>query len=204
MTALDDLISAPHLTELDQVEVAASAQLVWQKLRHAALAQAWPTRALFALRNLLAPRAAGASPAIRIDELHSSPLHPGFQILVDRPPHEVAVGAIGKVWRLRIPFIHVPSARDYAWFDDPDFVKVAWAIRVTPLGPQQCRVTVEVRVRATDQRSWRKFRRYFRVVGPFSRYIRRSLLKTIARELGGHRDSRSAPHLQNPLSHRGA
>jgi hypothetical protein len=205
MTVLDDLMSAPHLAELDRVDVAAPANVTWQRVRHGALAQAWPIRALFSARNLLMPGAAGTSPTIRMDDLRSSPQRPGFQILVDQPPHEFAVGAIGKVWRLQIPFLHVANARDYAAFRDPGFVKVAWAIRVEPLGGcEACGVTVEVRVRATDEQSLRKFRRYFRLIGPFSRYIRRSLLKTIARELGGRRDGRAVPRVRHVAGHRGA
>jgi len=36
-------------------------------------------------------------------------------------------------------------------------------------------------VRATDEASRRRFRWYFLFVGPFSRYIRRSLLRAVAR-----------------------
>jgi hypothetical protein len=35
---------------------------------------------------------------LRLDDLVSSPDHPGFQILIEDPPREVSVGAIGKVW----------------------------------------------------------------------------------------------------------
>jgi menaquinone-dependent protoporphyrinogen oxidase len=80
------------------------------------------------------------------------------------------------------------TAKDYAAFTDAGFIKVAWAVRVMPLDtPDRCRVTVEVRVQATDEPSWRKFRRYFLLIGPFSRYIRRSLLETIARDVSRNR-----------------
>jgi len=184
MSALDQLIPDAHLLELDRLRVAAPARAVWQRVRSGALAEAWPIRALFGLRNALMRDDHGASPTIRIDDLHSSEDKPGFQILIDDPPREFAVGAIGKVWRLRIPFVHVPTAHDFASFGEPGFVKVAWAIRVRPLdAPDTCQVDVEVRVHATDIPSWRKFRCYFWVIGPFSRFIRRSLLKAIAREM---------------------
>jgi hypothetical protein len=182
MTALDQLIPRPHVLELDRVRVPAPAEAVWEKVRHGELAQARPIRALFTLRSLMMRDRTGASPTIRIDDLRSSTDRPGFQILRDDPPRELAVGAIGKVWRLRIPFVHVSSAHDYAAFTRPGFVKVAWAIRVMPFDADTCHIEVEVRVHATDTQSWRKCRCYFWLIGPFSRYIRRSLLKTIARE----------------------
>ncbi|HEX7185645.1 MAG TPA: hypothetical protein VF756_27720, partial [Thermoanaerobaculia bacterium] len=127
-------------------------------------------------------RAAGAS--LCMADLVSSPEHPGFQILVDEPPHEVAVGAIGKVWHLEIPFVHLANAEAFSAFTEAGFVKVAWAIRLSPLGESDTRVTLELRVDATDDRSWKKFRRYFRIIGPGSHFIRRSLLAQLVRELG--------------------
>lgn len=182
MTALDELIPRPHLREIDRVRVPAPAEAVWEKVRHGELAQARLIRALFSLRSLMMRDRTGASPTIRIDDLRSSTDRPGFQILMEDPPHELAVGAIGKVWRLRIPFVHVSGAQDYAAFAQPGFVKVAWAIRVTSSdAAAQCQLEIEVRVHATDDESWHKFRSYFRLIGPFSRYIRRSLLKSIVR-----------------------
>jgi hypothetical protein len=185
-SVLDRLIPAPRLVEVSHVDLAAPPDAVWQRVRHGDLASSGPVRALFALREL-PRRMTGARvvpPALRIDGLHSSEECPGFRVLIDEPPREVAVGAIGKVWRPNIPFVHTATAEDYARFDAPGFVKVAWSLRVRPQGDVGSRLEVEVRVDATDGASWRKFRRYFRVVGMGSRFIRRSALAVLARELG--------------------
>jgi hypothetical protein len=117
---------------------------------------------------------------IRIDQLRSSPEHPGFQMLSEAPPRELVVGAIGKVWHLDIPFVHVSSAEEFRAFREPDFVNVAWALRVVPRGEHCCRVEFEIYVDATDHEAWRKFRRYFRLIGPGSQFIRQSLLSALA------------------------
>jgi hypothetical protein len=183
MAALDRLIPQPQLTEIDSIDVAAPAPRVWERVRHYALGHTRLVRALFALRTLSESTARGGMGAsIRIDDLQSSPEHPGFQLLVDDPPNEFAVGAIGKVWRLDIPFVHVRSPEEFEAWMKPDFAKVAWAIRVTPNGEHHARIDVEVRVLATDEHAWRKFSWYFRVIGPFSRLIRRLLLKRLVRD----------------------
>ena len=87
------------------------------------------------------------------------------------------------MWRLRIPFVHVDGAEAFAAFAEPGFVKVAWAIRVSPLDGGT-HLELELRVSATDDAAWRRFRRYFRLIGPASRFIRRSLLRVLLRELG--------------------
>jgi hypothetical protein len=208
-SALDHLIATPRLVERDQVDIAAPAAEVWERLRHGELAPSPLVQALFALRTLpdrLAGRSGdeGATGALRLEDLRSSPAQPGFQILVDRPPHEVAVGAIGQVWKPQIPLVDVPDTAAFAAFREPGYVKVAWVLRLTPrpelgasmgelaatLGNDQVaamphtRVELELRVDTTDDAAWRKFRRYFRIIGPASRFIRRLLLASLDREFG--------------------
>src|SRR5690349_14012614 len=136
MSALDRLVPHPRRREIDHVDVAAPVSEVWARVRHGDLGTSRAARALFGLRTL-PDRVRGnrAEPVIlRIDDLASSPDRPGFQILVDHPPYEVAVGAIGKVWRLSIPFTHVATAEAFGAFADPGWVRVAWAVRAIPRG----------------------------------------------------------------------
>lgn len=187
MNPLDRLIPTPRLIEVDEQDIAAPILNVWQAVRHGDLGRSGPIRALFALRTWPA-RLRGHEPAaaaeLRIDGMHSTPEHPGFQILCDEPPHVVAVGAIGKVWVPDIPFVHVQDSEAYAAFHELDYVKVAWAVFLDATHPERTRLTIEVRVDATDDAAWQKFVHYFRLIGPFSRFIRRSALRSLARELG--------------------
>jgi hypothetical protein len=182
---LDRLLPAARMVEVDTVDVGAPAARVWELVRHENLARSALIRALFALRAL-PERLRGKSSAteIRIDGLRSTCERPGFQVLAEEPGHEVVVGAIGQVWHPEIPFVHLGSADEFRDFAEPDFAKVAWALRVVPRGDGACRVEVEVRVDATDDEAWRKFKRYFALIGPGSRLIRHALLASIVHELG--------------------
>ncbi|NOU26365.1 MAG: hypothetical protein HOO96_00540 [Polyangiaceae bacterium] len=187
MSALDTVLPMPRLLEIDHVDLAIPAARAWDILRNTDLAHhALLVRALFAIRTLpdrLDGTAKGPV-ALRISDLTSSISAPGFQVLSEHPGREVVVGAIGKVWHLEIPFVHVGSAEAFTAFATPGFAKVAWALRVVPLGEQECKVEIEVRVDATDEDAWGKFRRYFVLIGPGSRFIRHSLLSGLAREYG--------------------
>ncbi len=186
MNALDLLLPTARLIELDHVDLAATPERVWERIRRGDLFVSPFVRALFAARAL-PERLRGETPAplaMHLDDLVSSPERPGFQILVDDPPREVALGAIGKVWQGEIPFVHVANARAYAAFDVSDFVKVAWALRVVPRGERDARVEIEVRVDATDEAAWQKFKRYFLLIGPGSHFIRRVTLFALEREFG--------------------
>ena len=159
MTALDRLITSPRLIEITAVDLSEPPACVWQLVRHGNLPHSPVVRALFALRTLVsrANNGGGGAAPVRLDSMTSSPERPGFQILADDPPREVVVGAIGKVWRLNIPFVHVRDAEGYARFAEPGYVKVAWAIRVSPVVAGKTRLELDVRVQATDDGSWRRF-----------------------------------------------
>ncbi|MCA9664961.1 MAG: hypothetical protein KC503_05210 [Myxococcales bacterium] len=184
--ALDRLIPTPRVAEIDHIDLAAPPERVWAHLRHENLGDTRMVKMLFALRALPG-RLRGDKPgvsSIRIDDLVSSPQSPGFSVLIDDPPREIVVGAIGKVWQARIPFVHVDGAGAYARFDEPDFAKVAWALRVRPRGESGSRVEVEVRIDATDDGAWRKLRRYYGVIAIGSRLIRRDALAGLAETFG--------------------
>lgn len=52
MHALDRLIPMPRLLEIDEIEIAAPADIVWKAVRHADLARSLVIRALLAPRAL--------------------------------------------------------------------------------------------------------------------------------------------------------
>jgi hypothetical protein len=180
---LDPLVPDPDLSEVDHVDVAATPERAWNRARHANLAGSPLLRALFAIRTLpsrLRGREAETA-SLTIDDIASSD-RPGFRLLAESE-REVVVGAIGKVWKPDISFVELGGAEAFTGFSEPGFVKVAWALRVRPRG-QWARIEVEVRVSATDDASRDRFRRYFRFIGPASRFIRRRVLGALVRELG--------------------
>jgi hypothetical protein len=184
MSALDRVLPTPRKLELSSVELALPPERAWELVRHEDLARSSLVKALFALRTLPS-RLSGTVEKVelRLDALASSAEHPGFQILIEQP-REVVVGAIGKVWQLDIPFVHVDGPIAYASFDEEGWVKVAWALRVHPLGDNDSRVEIEVRVDATDEASWKRFEQYWIVIGPGSHLVRRTLFAALAREFG--------------------
>lgn len=185
MSVLDSLIPKPAIVEIDRAEVAVDADRAWKVVRDLDLAQSALVRTLFAIRTI-PDRLKGKHPLVRLrlDDLISTANDPGFQILVEDAPREIAVGAIGQVWRPAIPFVHVPDGLAFAAFSQAGYIKVAWALRVVPQGEQTCGVELELRVAATDDDAWKKFTRYFRLISPASHFMRRILLAQLERDLG--------------------
>lgn len=184
---LQDFLPDYDVRELDEVFVAAPPAVAYVAARRFDLARIWWIRALFAARELpmrTFRRAAGdgardgESEALGIEAITRQGT--GFLLLEDRPPEEIVVGSIGKFWRPRIEFAAVPPER-FAAFMEPGYGKLVWGYRIEPSGGGS-RVALELRVTATDERSRRRFHRYWRVIGPFSHAIRRSALAVVARD----------------------
>jgi hypothetical protein len=180
---LEPFLPEPRLIEIDHVDVAVPPAAAYAAFRHLDLGRSPLVRGLFWLRTLpdrLSGEAHGGVD-LRLDAIAGQ--GSGFRLLHDEPDVGFAVGAIGRVWELEIPFADVAPA-DFAAFREPGWAKVAWSLRAAPRGPSGARIVVEVRVGATDEESWQHTRRYFRLIGPFSRFIRHHLLSLISKDLG--------------------
>ncbi len=93
----------------------------------------------------------------------------GFSLL-SRTPTEVVVGGAGRPWTAR--------GGIHAFADaGPGEVRVAVDVRATPLEKGRCVLSTETRVQGVDDAARGAFRRYWRVVGPFSGLIRRRWLR---------------------------
>ena len=186
---IDRFMPSWSLRQVDRIPVAASPEATWQAVRAVDLYRTALIRGLFELRTLpdrLAARLRGrryhSAATATIDDIGRSGDGPGFRILDEQPGTEVVVGAIGKFWQPSIPFAAVAPA-DFAAFSAPGFGKVAWCLRVDPRVGGGAWIGVDVRVSATDAASWRRFERYWLLIGRFSHLIRSIVLADFRRRL---------------------
>jgi hypothetical protein len=177
---IDELM--PQFDEFERHErlVRAAPPAVYAALRRVDLLDPWIIRWLLALRTapgaLRRPRQAPRRRTLRLEQM----LEHGFVLLGERPERELVLGVVGRFWTLageRLPL----DAAGFAAFDRPGYAKVVWDFRLTPEGGLT-RLSTETRIQCLDAESQRRFRRYWRVIGPFSGLIRRALLRAIARE----------------------
>ncbi len=176
------------LRQVDRVAVRADPSDAWAAARELDLYRLAFVRRLFALRTALdriAARLRGRDAAMlqhsRIDDI----VAPGTRwlLLGEDPGHEIAVGSAGRFWQSHIDYADLRPP-DFRAFDAPGFGKVAWSLRVDPRMGGGSWITIELRVGTTDKRSWRRFRRYWALIRPFSHAIRRGALRLLERELG--------------------
>ena len=130
-------------------------------------------RLLFLLRGLTPPsgtlRAAGRAM--------------GFAVLAEEPGKELVLGVAGRFWALdeRANLISLPDARAFVGFSRPGHAKAAMSLRYEPLADGRTRLSTETRVACVDAAAFRRFALYWTLIGPFSAWIRRDLLRSIRR-----------------------
>ena len=158
MRALDELLPTYDWHEVHSLEVAARPETAVLAFLAMPTASGAVTRVLFRLRGL---RATGS--------IERAMTAMGFAVL-GRTPTDVVLGGAGRPW--------TPRGGIHAFADaTPGDVRVAFDVRATRLEDGGCLLSTETRIEATDERSRRAFRRYWRVVRPFSGLIRRHWLR---------------------------
>jgi len=184
MSDLDRFIPTPRLLEADHLDLKRPPAQVWQALRHGDIGKAALLRALFAVRERRGATSSESRESLTLDDLLSSSKRPGLTVLVEEAPHALIVGGVGKVWHLEAPFVHV-APREFPSFQVRGYVKLVCGMRLVPWGEGGTRLTVEVRVDATDEDAWNRFRRYFQLISPGAHFIRRSLFASLLRNVEG-------------------
>lgn len=178
------MLPVPRRRERAHVDLAAPAAAVWQIIRHGNLVRTPLLRLLFRggarWTGLAVP---SSTSRFSIDELSSTPEHPGLRLFSDEPPLQFTVGALARSRRGGFELLHATSIEEFGAFNARGFVKVAWAAAVVPLGMGQSRLHLELRLDA-DGEAWRSLRWSYACVKPVLNWAHRQLLGSLADELG--------------------
>jgi hypothetical protein len=169
-----------EVRERHEVRVAAPAAVTFAAARELELQRSPLIRGIFRAREVVM----GAT--VARDRTPQRPfleevLSLGWRILAEEPDREIVVGAVTQPWRAEVVFRGVPP-EEFAAFDQAGYVKIAWTLAATPLGPRDSVFRTETRAIATDPESRARFRRYWTVVSPGIRLIRRETLRLVKRE----------------------
>lgn len=166
---LDDWLPEFEVSERHEIVVDAPPSSVYASMRSVNPVGSGAVRFLFALRGL---------PQARSIDDFLGPMN--FVVLEEREGEEFVFGLIGRFWLLRGSLLAF-EPDEFTGFDRPGYAKGAANFLVQPYGDRSL-LSTETRVRCTDDTSLRKFRRYWRLIGPFSGYIRKRWLASIKRD----------------------
>lgn len=178
---LDYFLPTYDVRSAHSVEVHAKPLKTYRAARELDLSRSIPATVLFGLRGL--PHLLTGKARLTRQMTLATLLELGFVILEEAPPRALVLGAVGKFWRPDSEMRRI-KAEDFVGFDEPGFAKATMSFTVEERANGSL-LRTETRVLCTDDSACRSFSLYWRLVGPFSGYIRRVLLQQIKRGAEG-------------------
>jgi hypothetical protein len=167
------------VAERHRIRIDAPADIAFAAACEADLMRSTLVRVIFRSRELiLGSRAEEAALARGLLALTTSK---GWGVLDEIPGREVVVGAVTQPWKANVVFRAVAPA-EFAAFDEPGYVKIAWTLRADPIGTAASVFRTETRALATDAAARRAFKRYWSVFSPGIVAIRWIMLRPLKAE----------------------
>ena len=188
---LDRFMPAYDVVERHHVFVSAPAAVTLDVARRQDLSSSPIVRAVFKGRELIL----GGTPDDheRPSGLVDHMLSLGWLVLDESPGREIVVGSVTKPWEPNVTFRGIPPEQ-FAAFDEPGYVKIAWTLRADPLAADRSIFRTETRALATDDLARGRFRLYWSFLSPGIWLIRRRSLGPI-RAAAERRSRAEAQHL---------
>jgi hypothetical protein len=176
---LDRFIPLYDVAERHHIRVSAAAEVTLAAAGEADLQQSPIARAIFRAREVIL----GSEPdrAARPRGLLALTQSIGWRVLAEVPGREVVVGAVTQPWKADVTF-HGLSPDEFATFNEPGYVKIAWTLRADPISATESVFRTETRAVATDASARAKFRRYWSFLSPGIIAIRWMTLQPVKAE----------------------
>ena len=193
---LDQLMPVYDVAERHHVHVAAPAGITFAAACEQDLMALPLVRAIFKVREILVRSEPDTTTHPR--GLLALTKSIGWGVLAEVPGREIVMGAVTQPWSANVVFRPLPP-REFAAFDEPGYVRIAWTLRADPIGTDASIFRTETRAVATDVVARAKFRRYWSFLSPGIILIRWASLQPVRAE--AERLARLGT-LLGPTSHR--
>ena len=176
---LERFMPTYEVAERRHIAVAAPADITFVVACEADLMESPIIRAIFKARELVL--GAQPDPSQRPRGVVAFTKSIGWAVLAEVPGREVVMGAVTQPWNPNVVFRPL-TPDEFVRFNEPDYVKIVWTLRVDPVNEHESIFRHETRVTTTDSLARAKFRRYWAVFSPGIILIRWLLLPQVRAE----------------------
>jgi hypothetical protein len=160
-----------------EIRINAPASVVYESLLRSDFNELWLVRLLMTIRSVKRlPRNPQSS------DLRRRLQGTGFVILAEVPNEEIVIGVAGRFWRPDGGRCMELTAKDFAAFSRSGFAKVAWNFKLRADSTGSTVLSTETRIKCFGSAAFWKFRFYWNLVGPFSGFMRKAILKRVKTE----------------------
>lgn len=162
-SALDRFMPSYEVGGRHHIRVAAPAAITLGAAREMDLLQSPVARMIVRAREIVLGATPDRRPRPRglLAEVQSL----GWGVLAEIPDREIVMGAVTQPWKANVVFRALPPD-EFAAFDAPGYVKIAWTLRADPIGIDQSVFSTETRVVTTDAVARARFRWYWSFFSP--------------------------------------
>lgn len=167
---IDQYLRQSHFEEKHTITIDSTPAEVYLAIKKLDFSQSKIIRFLFWLRGI--PKV-----ALKLEGF----LDIGFIKLSENVGEEMVLAEVGRPWKANGDLREL-NADQFCSFDESGFVKIVWNFHVAQLN-EGTRVTTITRVYCTDRLSKRVFSFYWFFIAPFSKWIRRILLRIIRKDV---------------------
>jgi hypothetical protein len=176
---LDQFMPTYDVAERHHIRIAAPADVTFGAACEMHLQQSPIVRGIFKAREWIMRSHQTAQPDTRafVPQMRAI----GWGVLGEIPGRELVMGAVTRPWMADVAFRPLPPA-EFATFQEPEYVKIAWTLRADPIGDGDSIFRTETRVTTTDAAARAKFRRYWAFASPGIILIRWALLTPLKAE----------------------
>lgn len=165
---LDRFMPTYEVREYHEIRVAARLDVAYEAVRAMDINRSPLVKGIFRARQLALGGDDSASPPRPLLE-ETQAL--GWRVLAEEPGREIVLGAVTQPWMANVRFEGL-EADEFAAFDRPGYVKIAFTLAADPIDAETSLVRTETRVATTDRYARERFRRYWTLVSPGVRLIR--------------------------------
>jgi hypothetical protein len=176
---LDRFMPRFDVRERHEATVRAPATVTYAAARELDFHRSTVVSGIFRARQLLmrGRTASASSGGLFLDEVQAL----GWRVLAEEPGRLLVMGAVTQPWLADVAFRGV-APEEFAGFAEPNYVKIAWTLGVTPTDEGRSLFRTETRAVATDPAARSRFRRYWTLVSPGIVVIRWEMLRLVKRE----------------------
>ena len=128
---IDAFLPDPDVRERHQTVVAAPADVTWAAVQDLDFRDSALVRAIFRGRELLmrARPKDGGKAGTFLQQVQAL----GWRQLAEEPGRKIVFGAVMRPWEANVVFRGLTPG-EFLTFDEPDYVKILWALQVEPAG----------------------------------------------------------------------
>jgi hypothetical protein len=108
----------------------------------------------------------------------------GFVLLEERPGTENILGLVGQFWK---PAGNIQKVlpEEFKEIENPAFARTTWNVLIEESNGA-CLVTTETRIQCMSEKTRTSFGRYWKMIRPFSGWIRIEMLRSLKRQSESH------------------